>query len=99
LIEASDELVRPDAVEWSVVEFLNQALEKARSFSANLEELRMGFRADIAAALEPHWFEATEFSHRRDGPLNTLTIILNTAGKPFLFTLATSTQLSAFPHP
>jgi hypothetical protein len=39
-------------------------------------------------------FEATEFPRRRDGPSNTLTIILNTAGKSFLFTLTKNTQLS-----
>jgi hypothetical protein len=65
LIEASDELVPPDAVECTVLvrsksesrlEAAVGSLEKAPSFSANLDELRRGFRADIAAALEPHWF-------------------------------------------
>jgi hypothetical protein len=57
LIEASDEPVPPDAVEctvlvrWKSESRLEAAVEALRFGSADLDELRMGFRADIAAAL------------------------------------------------
>jgi hypothetical protein len=45
-----------------MVGFSNPAFEKAPSFSAHLDESRRGFRADISAALEPHWFGSDRVS-------------------------------------
>jgi hypothetical protein len=70
LLEASDELVPPDAVECTVLgrskseSRLEAAVRALRFGSADLDELRMGFRADIAAALEPHWFGSDRVSPR-----------------------------------
>jgi hypothetical protein len=45
-----------------VVGFANRALETALPFSANLDEMRRGFRAGICAGLDLHWFGSDEIS-------------------------------------